>query len=186
VASYPPAAPRSAGKKFLGIGLFGLAIPLVIGGFFIYNMLPNLVSLVVPGGTSGVGGEWVGLVKVQNDMMDSNKRLAAVRLTMHPTAMFSIIPTYSLTGEMTEEGHATPITFSSSKVYTGHSIISLSGSIDESSDSNLKEGMINGDLKGQKLSFKVNAMAAGSTLNLEGELQKGTDDTYAALSKQVR
>ena len=182
-----PINPQRATRKRGGLGSLLVLLLIVLAvGYFLYNMMPNLFSAVLPN-KGGIGGEWVGLVKYQKTMMGGPEQPAAVKFTMKPADMTSIIPTYKMIGELRVAGHTTPITFEADKVLTGHEIKNLAGFMDQASDPGLEKASINGDLKGTRLvNFTLSGMGSGESAQVKGDLQKGTDADYDALVKQIQ
>ncbi len=185
MSSYP-VNPRGTTRRRGFSGLLVVLFIVLMGGYFLYNMFPNVFSAVLPD-KGGIGGEWVGLVKYQKDMMGGMEQPAAVKIHMKAADLGSIIPTYKLTGELRVAGHTTPITFEGDKIVTGHSIVSLAGFMDQSSDPGLDKANVDGDLKGNRLvGFSLHGMGAGSSSTVKGDLQKGTDADYDSLVKQIQ
>ncbi len=56
---YFPTNPRSMRPRRSGAGILSVIFFLCIGGYFLYNMMPNLFHSVVPGKGGAINGEWI-------------------------------------------------------------------------------------------------------------------------------
>ncbi len=125
-------------------------------------------------------------MKYQGDVMTHMEQPAAIKVTMKPTDLTSIIPTYQAQAEMEIAGHMTPVTFTINKLMTGGELMMINGVVESSSSDAFQQAMITGELKGKRMDFEVHGMSREGVADVKGVLQQGSDADYRALVKQIQ
>jgi hypothetical protein len=178
MSNYPS---RPVGTRKSGV-LFAVLFPIILVGVLVYNLMPNLISAIFPSHNK-LSGQWVGLAQVSNPFHSNSKQLAAIKLVMHPTSTFNVVPQWKIVGEMTMEGQTTPITFEADQVIGGHSEDShLSGMLSHISLENMSNTVLSGELKNDKLHLEL---MGGDAEQITGDLKHGDDAAYQEACKQI-